>query len=145
MGDNIEAADDDPVQITPIWMIIIKWILVVINCMWIFADSIAIIMGRNVTKKVDESDLPESDLTLRILASIELVISIIGLIGLIGEKFLILGFHVIANTIYYTITFIQDITEMFFFIFIWISLTALYCYQIQFGRYRGVRGRAVRS
>ena len=135
MNDNNESAEDsDASPHSPIWLIIIKWSLVVVNCMWIFADSIAIIMGKSVTNKVKE--LPDSDSTIRFQASVELTISLIGLFGLIGEKFYVLVFHCTANTLYYITIFIIDQSEMFVFASLWVLATVFYAYQIKFGRYR---------
>jgi len=88
MGENnVESAEEEEElsSISPMWLIVLKWILVVINCMYIFADSIVLIMGKSVSTELNT--FAESDFTLRVEGTIELIIALIGVIGLIGEKF----------------------------------------------------------
>ena len=137
MGDNSRESVQDETSIsTPIWLIIIKWILVVVTCMWMFADSLAIIMAKKVTKRGEE--LEGSDSKIRIQATIELIICLVGLIGLIGHKFFIIVVHCICFALYFITLYFLNENEMFWFSSLWVITTAFYAHQIRIRRSRPV-------
>ncbi len=138
MGENnVESAEEEELSPTnPMWPIVLKWILVVINCMYIFADSIVLIMGKSVS--TDLNTFAESDFTVRVEGTIELIIALIGVIGLIGENVFVFAFHCIANVIYFIIIQIasgaQGDTVLFWFTVLWMIGSIVYAYHLWIAR-----------
>jgi hypothetical protein len=134
MGENnMESAEEEGLSpINPMWLIVLKWTLVVINCMYIFGDSIVLIMGKNVSTEM--KTLSESELSMRIEGIIELIIAIIAVIGLIGENFFVLAFHCMSSVIYCSV--IQIVSGgpgdgiLFGFTLLWIIGSIIYTYQL---------------
>jgi hypothetical protein len=135
MGENnVESAEEEEElsPINPMWLIVLKWVLVVINCMYIFADSVVLIMGKSVSSELNV--ISESDLIIRIEGTVELIIALIGVIGLIGENFFVFAFHCISNAIYFTIIQIAirggGDAILFGFTLLWIIGSVFYAYHL---------------
>lgn len=109
--------------------IALKWILLVSNITSAIIDLLVIIGGRLVVNLFsyvpDDYEPPSNDIMIRIFCAIELIICIIGIVGIIKRHFITFSVHTGLLILYFLAAIIFTRILISWFVFLAIVLSAL--------------------